>query len=137
VTYLLDTNALSEVKKRVRNPGFEKWYFSTPTHQLHVSVLTIGEIGHGLTKLLERGDSSQAAVFQPWLEETIRRYGDRIVPVTMEIARVWGEQSRRQQVGQIDALIAATAQVHDWIVVTRNVKDFELTGVRVLNPFTE
>jgi predicted nucleic acid-binding protein len=62
-------------------------------------------------------------------------FEDRVLPVTLQVAAAWGHQQLAQPLPVIDALIAATAQVHDLIVVTRNVKDFELAGVRVLNPF--
>lgn len=72
-----------------------------------------------------------------WLEDVIDAFAGRIAPVTVEVAKEWGAQSARQPVPVPDALIAATAKVHGWTLVTRNVKDFEHTGVRVVNPFTE
>lgn len=137
MTFLLDTNILSETKKRTPDRGVDQWFALTPDNQLHVSVLTLGEIGKGITQKRERGDQRQAAVFESWLADIVIRYGDRIAPVTSEIAREWGAQSTRQPISVVDGLIVATARVHGWIMVTRNVKDFERTGVRLLNPFTE
>lgn len=137
MTFLLDTNILSEKRKRTPNRGVQRWFSDIPENQMHISVLSIGEIGSGITQKRERGDHLQAAVFESWLGEIVSRYRDRIVPVTIEIAREWGAQSGRHPISAADGLIAATAQVHGWTVVTRNVKDFEPTGVRVLNPFTE
>ncbi len=64
-------------------------------------------------------------------------FEDRVLPVTLPVAAAWGRQQYAQPLPVIDALIAATARVHDLTVVTRNVKDFELAGVQVLNPFAE
>ena len=136
MTFLLDTNILSETKKRAQNAGVKEWLSGIPAEKLHLSVLTIGEIGSGITQKRERGDHRQAASFESWLDDIIAAFGSRIVPVTVEIAREWGAQSRRRPMSAADGLIAATAQVHGWTLVTRNVKDFEHTEVRLLNPFT-
>lgn len=135
MSYLLDTNVLSETRKRNRNAGVTEWISTTDPERMHLSVLTIGEIGHGITQLHERGDRRQAAVIENWLDDVVQGFGARIVPVTLEIAREWVVQSKAAPVPVVDALIAATARVHGWTLVTRNVKDVDTTGVRVLNPF--
>lgn len=137
MSFLLDTNVLSETRKRRRNDGVTEWISSTPPERLHLSCLTVGEIERGITRVRERGDHHQVALFSTWLDDVIETFGNRIVPITVEIAREWGAQSVRQPVPVPDALIAATARVHGLTLVTRNVKDFEHTGVRVLNPFTD
>jgi predicted nucleic acid-binding protein len=136
VTFLIDTNVLSEIHKRVPNPGVDQWFSDTPPEELRISVLTVGEVGNGITQLRERGDGQQAAHFQVWLDDVVAAFGDRIAPVTMEIAWAWSMQSGRQPIAVVDGLIAATAHVHGWTVATRNVKHFELVGVRVVNPFS-
>jgi len=137
VSYLLDTNILSETRKRNGDPRVKEWISATSRERMHISVLTIGELGHGITQLRERGDRRQAAVIEGWLDEVVDEFGKRIVPVTLDVAREWGMQSSARPAPTVDALIAATAMVHGWTVVTRNVKDFEATGVRLLNPFTD
>ncbi|MGH3932809.1 MAG: type II toxin-antitoxin system VapC family toxin [Pseudonocardiaceae bacterium] len=137
MSYLLDTNILSETRKRNRNPGVTEWISATAQDRMHVSVLTIGEIGHGITGLRERGDRRQASILEGWLDDVVQEFGKRIIPITLDIAREWGTQGRTQPVPMVDGLIAATAKVHGWTVVTRNVKDFGNTGVRVLNPFVD
>ncbi|HEV2784329.1 MAG TPA: type II toxin-antitoxin system VapC family toxin [Actinophytocola sp.] len=137
MTYLLDTNVLSETRKTNRNPGLEQWIGDMPMERLHLSVITVGEVEKGIAKVRERGDHRQAALFESWLDDVVDKFGERIVPVTTEIAREWGTQSGRRPVSIADALIAATARVHNLRLVTRNVKDFEDAGVRVLNPFTD
>jgi toxin FitB len=136
VTYLLDTNVLSETRKHQPAPGVADWIAVTPPGRLHVSVLTLGEIEQGIARVRGRGDRQQASALERWLEDVEIGFGDRVLPVTLPVAAAWG----RQYAGPlpvIDALIAATARVHGMTVVTRNVKDFERAGVRVLNPFAE
>ena len=137
MSYLLDTNVLSETRKRNRNAGVTEWIATTDLERMHLSALTIGEISQGITQLHERGDRRQAAVIESWLDDVVQGFGARIAPITLEIAREWGAQRKAQPVPVVDALIAATARVHGWTLVTRNVKDFDTTGVRVLNPFTD
>ncbi|WP_239334688.1 type II toxin-antitoxin system VapC family toxin [Frankia sp. CiP3] len=136
MSYLLDTNVLSETRKRRQDPGVTEWISAIPPDRLYVSALTIGEIERGVTGLSQRGDHRQAAAFRSWLDNIVQEFDRRIIPVTTQIARGWGGQSRTQPVPTIDALIAATARLHGWTLVTRNIRDFERTGVRVLNPFT-
>jgi len=133
VTYLLDTNVLSETRKRQPAAGVAGWIAATPPDRLHVSVLTLGEIEQGIARIRGRGDLHQASALERWLREVETGFEDRVLPVTLSVAAAWG----RQPLPMIDALIAATARVHGMAVVTRNVKDFELAGVQALNPFAE
>jgi predicted nucleic acid-binding protein len=137
VTYLLDTNVLSETRKRQPTAGVTDWIAATPPDRLHVSVLTLGEIEQGIARVRGRGDRRQAGALERWLRDVETWFEDRILPVTLSVAAVWGRQQYTQPLPVIDALIAATARVHDMTVVTRNVKDFELAGVQVVNPFAE
>lgn len=137
MSYLLDTNVLSETRKRQPAAGVTDWIAATPLDRLHVSVLTLGEIEQGITKIRGRGDRRQAAALERWLGDVQDGFEGRILPVTIPVATAWGRQQHAQPLPVIGALIAATAQVHGLTVVTRNVKDFELAGVQVLNPFAE
>jgi len=136
VTYLLDTNVLSETRKRQPAAGVADWIAATPPGRLHVSVLTLGEIEQGIARVRGRGDRHQAAALERWLQDVETGFEDRVLPVTLPVAAAWGRQYA-QPLPVIDTLIAATARVHGMTVVTRNVKDFELAGVEVLNPFAE
>lgn len=136
MTYLLDTNVLSETRKHQPAAGVAGWIAATPPGRLHVSVLTLGEIGQGIARIRGRGDWQQAAALERWLRDVESGFEDRVLPVTLPVAAAWGYQQYARPLPVIDALIAATARVHGMTVVTRNVKDFELAGVEVLNPFS-
>jgi toxin FitB len=135
VSYLLDTNILSETRKRQPAVGVTNWIGATPSEWLYVSVLTLGEIEQGISRIRGRGDNEQAADLARWLREVELGFADRILPITLPVATAWGRQQHAQALAVIDGLIAATAKVHSLTVVTRNAKDFERTGVQVLNPF--
>ena len=137
MTYLLDTNVLSETRKRQPAAGVAEWIAAMPPDRLHVSVLTLGEIGQGIARIRGRGDLDQAFALERWLREVETGFEDRVLPITLSVATAWGRQQYAQPLPVINALIAATARVHGMAVVTRNVKDFELAGVQVLNPFAE
>jgi toxin FitB len=137
VTYLLDTSVLSETRKRQSAAGVADWIARTPPDRLHVSVLTLGEIEQGIARVRGRGDPHQASTLERWLREVETGFEDRVLPVTLSVAAALGRQQYVRPLPVIDALIAATARVHGLAVVTRNVKDFELSGVQVLNPFAD
>jgi hypothetical protein len=135
VSYLLDTNILSETRKRDPAPAVVDWIKSTPSDQLHVSVLTLGELMQGIARIGARGDQLQAAILERWVRGIEKGFADRTLPVTVRVAAEWGRRQSAGPMPVIDSLIAATARVHGLTIVTRNVKDFERTGVEVLNPF--
>ena len=135
MTYLLDTNILSETRKRQAATGVTDWIAATPPELLHVSVLTLGEIEHGIVRIRGRGDHEQAVGLERWLREVELGFADRILPITLPVASAWGRQQHSQPLPVIDGLIAATAKVNGLTVVTRNAKDFERSGVQVVNPF--
>jgi toxin FitB len=134
VTYLLDTNVVSEVRKRRADPGVVSWFASVRTTELYLSVLVIGEIRRGVERLRGR-DADRAAAYEKWLIDLQEAYGDRVVPVTAEIADVWGRIGAPDPLPEVDGVLAATAIVHGWTLVTRNTSDVARTGVRLLNPF--
>jgi predicted nucleic acid-binding protein len=134
VSYLLDTNVLAEVRKPRAHPSVAAWYEGVAAGELFLSVLVVGEIQQGVTRL-RRKDPRQAASYERWLRTLQREFGDRVLPVTLEIALEWGRLAARDPLPVVDGLLAATARVHGLTVVTRNVPDFDRTGVAVLNPF--
>lgn len=136
--YLLDTNVVSELRK-VRsgraNAGVIKWIYSVTDSDLYLSVLVVQELETG-TFLLERRNPEQGRLLREWLEiYTLPAFTDRIVSVDVDVARQCAELMVPNPRPLADALIAATALVHNMTVVTRNIDDFSGTGVSLLNPW--
>ena len=131
--FLLDTDVLSALRRRERNPETVRWVDAQRTADIHLSVVTIGEIERGITRQLQR-DPFFANELTLWLDRVLSWYGDRIIPVDVATARRWGRLSATLGHNSVDLLIAATALEHGLTVVTRNVRHFEPTGVPVVNP---
>jgi toxin FitB len=130
--FLIDTNVLSELRKdKKANPGVRQWYAQTNGNELYVSVLTLGEIRQGIEQIRRR-DVIAAESLQCWFE---RLETGRILPITQKIADCWGRINVPDKLPVIDGYLAATALVHDLTLVTRNIKDVERSGVKLLNPF--
>ena len=135
MSYLLDTNILSELRKRDRaNPRVISWFDKCRPSELFLSVLTIGELRQGVERVRRR-DSISAENLDWWLNITVLEFQGRIIDVDMAIAERWGRLGIPDPVPEIDGLIAATALERDLVVVTRNEKHMALAGVRYLNPF--
>lgn len=132
--YLLDTDVISELRRRRRNRNVVAWISNVSAADLFLSVVTIGEIELGIARQRVRNPSF-AKDLADWLEVTLRAYEERILPLTVGIARRWGRLAAQLGNKQLDLAIAATALEHGLTVVTRNVSDFEPTGVTVLDPF--
>jgi toxin FitB len=134
VSFLLDTNIISEVRKPNANPNVRAWFVKVGATALYLSVLVVGEIRQGIEHLRRR-DPRQAEMFEAWLMVLLRDYRDRILPLTAEIADEWGRLNVPDAIPAVDGLMAATAKVHGLTLVTRNVADFERTNARLLDPF--
>jgi predicted nucleic acid-binding protein len=140
VKYLLDTCLISELVKREPNMAVVNWLDRQDEQSLFLSVLTIGELQKGISKL---PDGSKKDTLQAWVEHDLTmRFAGRIIDIAMEAVLIWGRlQGESEQNGAIlpvmDSLIAATAKAHGLVVVTRNVKDIERCQVRVCNPWAE
>jgi toxin FitB len=134
VAYLLDTNVVSEARKPAADANVLSWLASVADSELYLSALVIGEIRQGIERLRRR-DPARAVVFDTWLSALLRDYGDRIIPVTAEVAQEWGRLNVPDPLPVIDGLMAATAKLQGWTFVTRNVADLTRAGVRLLNPF--
>ena len=136
--YILDTNIVSEMRKiklGKANANVAKWADTLDVSALYLSVITLQELEIGIL-LLERRDSAQGATFRAWMtEQVLPVFSQRIIAVDLKIA----QQSALLHVPNPrpvrDCLIAATALVHGMTVVTRNVSDFEVAGLNVINPF--
>ena len=135
MTWLVDTNIISEVRKGPRcHPGVAAWWASVEDRDLFLSVLTLGEVRRGIEGIRHR-DPAKAATLERWLRDVSEAFGARIIGVDLAVADAWGRMSAARSVPVIDALLAATAQVHDLVLVTRNTADVSGLGVRTLNPF--
>ena len=133
-TFLLDTNVLSELRKRERcHPKVREWFAQIPDDNVYTSVLVMGEIRRGIESLRLR-DPATANHLGLWLGGLEQDFTNRILPVNAQIADVWGHLNASTPFPVIDSLLAATALVHGFILATRNVEDIRRTGVRWFNP---
>lgn len=132
--YLVDTDVLSALRRPERHVSVTLWVSTQRNEDLHLSVVSVGEIERGIVKARRR-DPFFASALEVWLERVLGLYGDRILPIDLAAARRWGTMSHAVGHGDADLFIAATALRHGLTVVTRNVRHFEPVGVPVLNPF--
>ena len=140
IMYLVDTNVISEVRKRSKaNKGVQDFFKLVTSERIpvFVSVVTVGELRRGVELIRYRGDIRQAARLEKWLDKLLVKYQDFILDFDKNIAQLWGRLRVPHPEHALDKQIAATALIHDLTVVTRNHKDFTKTGVRTLNPFRE
>ena len=135
MSLLLDTNVVSELRKGAgANPNVAAWFSDVDEEEIHLSVLLVGELRRGVERIRER-DARQAAALERWLRRVLRDHEERVLPVDLNVAQQWGRLAAVRSGSVIDTMMAATAQVFDLVLVTRNVKDVAWTGVSYLNPF--
>ena len=135
--YLIDTCVISEVVKPYPNKLLLNWIKDTPSERLFISVLTIGEIRKGISKL---PNSKKKAKLSEWLNTLIEDYQDRILPIDLTVSENWGEmqglaERKGLPISSIDGLIAAIARTHNLVMVTRNEIDFQACNVPLFNPW--
>jgi predicted nucleic acid-binding protein len=133
VSLLIDTVVLSELRKAKPSRKVLLWIKAQQAGSLFISVVSVGEIERGIEKA-RKSDAVFAAELERWLETLLTLYADRVLPVSATAARLWGRLSAKLGHDGADLLIAATALAQGATVVTRNVKHFAPTGVRVLDP---
>jgi toxin FitB len=135
LSYLLDTNVISELRKGERaDPEVSAWFGGLADEEIYLSVLTIGEIRRGIESVRRR-DPDSAAALDSWLARLGESHRDRILSVDQAIAEEWGRMNVPDPLPVVDGLLAATAKVAGLTLVTRNVADVERTGAALLDPF--
>ena len=131
--YLLDTNVVSELRRPKPHGGVLNWVQETPTERMFVSAVTVGEIQAGIEKTREQ-DAAKAEELTSWLDQLDATYN--VLQMDARVFREWARlKHRKSESIFLDAMIAATARVHELTVATRNVRDFCDLGVALLNPF--
>lgn len=136
--YLLDTNVISELRKAKSskaNKHVIQWANSVSATSLYLSAITILELETGIL-LVKRRDASQGAILRTWLDtHVLPAFADRVIPFDTAVAQCCAKLHVPNPQSDRDAIIAATALVHGMIIVTRNISDFETTGVKMVNPW--
>ena len=133
--FLLDTNVISEIRKRDRaDPNVARWVARTAATEIGTSVLVLAEIRRGI-ELKRRRDPEQAKSLDRWFYDMRAELADRVLPIDEPIAEAWAMLGIPNPLPLIDGLLAATAKVHDLTLVTRNTGQIAVTGVSLLNPF--
>lgn len=133
--YLLDTNVISEPIKPQPRSSVMEWLGRHRRADLFVSVITLGEVANGIERLEAGAKRNRLTVWQDTLEAT--QFAGRVLPVTRAIAVEWGQLEARygRTLARLDTLIAATARLHGFAIVTRNTRDFDHLPVGVINPW--
>jgi predicted nucleic acid-binding protein len=135
VSFLVDTNVLSELRKgRRANRGVRAWFGAVDDDDLFTSVLVIGELRRGVASIRRR-DSAAAAALEQWLARLTELFSDRILAIDVAVADRWGALNVPDPLPTVDGLLAATALVHGLTLVTRNTRDVARTGVALIDPF--
>jgi len=136
--FVLDTNVVSELRKVGFGKGdtrVAKWADSVEAVSLYVSAITILELEIGVLQM-EGRDAGQGAMLRAWMDNhVLPEFAERVLPIDTAVARRCARLHVPDRRSERDALIAATALVHGMTIVTRNLADFEPTGVRVINPW--
>jgi toxin FitB len=135
LSYLVDTNVLSELRRKQPDPQVAHWFSARPAGTLYLSVLTLGEIRKGVEAL---SDQSRKLPLLDWLETDLPAFFEgRILPVDGAVAELWGRLLAKagRPLPAIDSLLAATALHHGLMLVTRNVRDMDGLGVALINPW--
>jgi len=135
VSYLLDTNIISEVRKGAKcDASVAAWYDSIDDAEIFLSVLVLGEIRKGVERA-RPSDPAQARALERWLTAVAESFAERVLTVDQSVADEWGRMGAKRPVSTVDALLAATAKVHGMTLATRNVSDVADLGADFVNPF--
>jgi hypothetical protein len=136
VAYLLDTNVVSDTRKKRPDAGVFAFLNAVDSSALYISVFTVGELRRGIAAK-KRDDLAAGRALGAWVEGLEAGFADRILGIDVATARLWGEWSSARSRPVVDTLLAATAFVHGLTLVTRNTRDVEGLPVKVHNPWQE
>lgn len=134
MSFLLDTNVVSETRRKTPDPKVVAWVSQADPSDLFISAMTLGEIAKGVA-LRAKQSPAQSADLEQWLTATRIGYADRIIAIDADIAEAWGRLDAKRNLPVVDGLLAATALVRGMTLVTRNVRDVAGAGVALLNPW--
>jgi len=136
VSFLLDTDVLSELRRGLQaDRNVLAWDQAVDETERFTSILVIAELMKG-AQLRSRRDVGGGAVLEQWIERIVAEFADRILTVDIAVSSIWARLMAQRSRPPIDMLIAATAIAHGYHLVTRNVTDFDGTGVQLINPWT-
>jgi len=136
LAYLLDTNVLSETRKKKADAGVISFLEAADSSSLFISVLTLGELRKGIAaKKLKDPNPDAASRLTAWVEGLEVSFADRILAIDAATARLWGDWSGQRPRPVVDTLLAATAVLHDLTLVTRNLRDLRGIPVKLLDPW--
>ncbi len=138
MNFILDTNVISELVSVQPDPNVIRWMETTDPESIYLSVIAVGELKKGIEKL---PTSKRKETLDEWLhEDLLVRFQNHLLPIDAETMLVWGSINARLEIAgrpisAMDALLAATAQQHNCVLVTRNTAHFEITGILLVNPW--
>jgi predicted nucleic acid-binding protein len=136
--YLVDTDVISELRKKDKADRRVSAFFKGAAVRdltLYLAAVTIGELRRGVELIRYRGDTRQANMLERWLDALLAEYSENILPFDADAAQLWGRLRVPHPENPLDKQIAATALLYDLVLVTRNVKHFASTSVKLLDPF--
>lgn len=137
MSYLVDTNVISELRKGDRaNTAVRSWFATIEDEEIFLSVLTVGEMRQGVERIRRR-DPAAALALDGWLSLVVETHRDRLVPVGRLVAEEWGRMNVPDPLPVVDGLLAASARVAGLTLATRNVSDFKRTGIDFVDPFAD
>jgi predicted nucleic acid-binding protein len=137
MSFLLDTNVLSEMTRQSPHPRVAKWFEQAANADLHISALTLGELRSGIDRLPNSRKRNELTM---WFGDLQNAFSGRVVPIDDKVALCWGGiighlAKKGRKIPVVDGLLAASALTNQMVLVTRNSKDFEETGVELLDPW--
>lgn len=132
--YLLDTNIVSELRRKIPNANVVEWFQEINHEHLYLSCLTIGELKFGAQKKL-KSDLTQGQLLIKWTDALVNAYDEQIIDIDIAVCEEWGNLLTIDGSNAIDSLLAAQSIIHNMTLVTRNIKHFQMFNIKLINPF--